>query len=40
MVNFNQRPVARPCSIPLPWTAKLGMALALSFVLSVVLFVH
>jgi hypothetical protein len=40
MVSLARRRLARPWYIPLPWTGKLGMALALAYILSVVLFVH
>jgi hypothetical protein len=40
MGSFDLRFGTRPWSIPLPWAGKFGMALALAFALSVVLFSH
>jgi hypothetical protein len=38
MANFGRLRATRPWGIPLPWTARIGMVLALAFTLSIVLF--
>ncbi len=39
MANLRQR-IPHAWSMALPWTARLGMVLALAFSLSIVLFMH